>query len=298
MELFNFYQIASLFTSLIYESDVKKMVLVAAIVGISVWALMFILQGIGLYALGKNRGMKKKWLAFIPFGNIYYLGKIVGTCEFFGQKMKRAGLYTMLAQIVTGALTLAYIFAEAYLIFNFKPLTTELGTMYWVGLTGFAGVVNTFYEVGGYFMSVFSLVAQILLLILMIGFYKKYSPKNYRFMAILTFFIPMTRFIAVLALRNRPPFDYEGYMRRQREAYYQRQQQYYNQNPYNNPYGNPYNNPYGGQSPYGGYNNQQGQLPPKQEDPFAEFGEDKSSSQGKSTGDGFFDDKPDDGFFD
>ncbi len=286
MELFNFYQMAASFASIFYENNLQRTVLVGAIVGTSIWVLFFLLQGIGIYTLAKRTGREKKWLAFFPFANIFYLGKIVGECHVFGQKMKRAGLYAMIAQIISTLLSVAYIFAEIYLISNFKPLVDEMNTIYWVGLKGFAGTVNTFYEVGGYFMSLFPLVTQILLLILMIGFFKKYSPRNFRLLAVITFIIPMMRFIFIFAFRNREPFDYEAYVQRQREIFISRQQQYYNgQNPYgnqNNPYGNPYNN--SNNTPYGG------QQPSQPDDPFDEFAENAPAQEnGEDTRDGFFD---------
>ncbi len=286
MELYNFYSMAYMVTRL-FTNDLKGIVLGGSIAGVLLWIFMFLLQGIGIYVIARRLNMRGKALAFVPFANIFYLGKIVGECQFFGQKMKRAGLYAMIAQILTTILTVAYILAEVYLVWNFKPLQDETGMIYWVGLEGFAGTVNTFYEIGGLLMSLFSLVTQILLIILMIGFFKKYSPSNYRFLAILIFFLPIARFISIFALRNREPFDYEAYMRRQREAYMRRQQQYYNT------YGNPYGQqpPYGG-SPYGmgGYQGEQGQSAQKPEEPFGEFTEGDSSPQnGGNAGDGFFD---------
>ncbi len=287
MELYNFYSMAHAFARF-FTNDLKGITLGGAIAGVLLWILLFFLQGIGIYVIAKRLNMRGKALAFVPFANIFYLGKIVGECQFFGQKMKSAGLYAMIAQIITTILTVAYILAEVYLIWNFEYRVNEMGMVYWEELKGFAGTVKGFYEIGGLLMSLFSLVTQILLIILMIGFFKKYSPSNYRFLGILLFFLPIARFICIFVLRNKEPFDYEGYMRRQREAYMRRQQQYYNT------YGNPYGQqpPYGG-APYGmgGYQGTQGQPAQKPEEPFEEFTEGGSSPQsgGDSTGDGFFD---------
>ncbi len=286
MELYNFYSLAQLI-GVLFSNDLKQAVLAGAIGGGILWIGLFFLQGAGLYALAKRQNMRKRWLAFVPFANIYYMGKIVGECHFFGQRMKNAGLYAMIAQIVTTVITLSYILAEVYLIWNFEPMVTELGTIYWVGLKGFAGFVNNFYAVGSYLMALLTLVTQILLVILMMGFFKKYAPRNHRVLSVVVFIIPMARFIAVFALRNREPFDYEEYMRRQHEAYIRRQQQYYNG------YGNPYGNPYGGSSPYGmgGYQGPQGgQEPPKpQDEPFGEFGGAPTNDGASGDSDGFFD---------
>ncbi len=318
MELYNFYSMGSMISSFFYGNDYKQILISGAISGVVIWLVLFVLQSFGLLAMAKRLNMRNRWLAFVPFANIFYLGKIVGTCQFFGQKMKNAGLYAMIAQILATILTVAYIAAEVFLIWNYQPMVTETGTLYWVGLTGFAKTVNAVYEIGMYLMSLVSLVAQILLIILMTGVFKKYSPRNYRMLSVITFIFPLVRFIAIFVLRNREPFDYDEYMRRQREEYMRRQQQYYNTYGNGGPYGN--NGPYGGNggyyggrgpygnggygSPYGmgGYQGAQQNPQPPQEEPFGEFDEGKknggssngasgntASSEGGNTGDGFFD---------
>ncbi len=293
MEILNLYQNISFMVHAFFKWNMQNTVLVGALVSLGILLILFVLQGFGLCAMAKRLNMRKKWLAFMPFANIYYMGKIVGECQFFGQKMKNIGLYTMIAQIITTVLTAAYIFANVYLVWNFTPtLDKEMNRVYWTGLTGFAGVVNGYYEVSYYFLPLVSLITQILSLILMTGLLRKYLPKNQTFLTLLVFFLPLARFILVFVARNREPFDYEGYMRRRREEYMRQRQQYYNN--YGNPYGG-YNNPNGGYqggSPYGmgGYQGaQQPQAP--QEEPFGEFSstdKPQENSEG-STGDGFFD---------
>ncbi len=287
MELFNLYVgiRAALYG---IWGDLKTATLVGLFVGFGVWLALFLLQGFGLYAMAKRRNMPKKWLAFMPFANIYYTGKIVGECQFFGHKMKNVGLYTMIGQIVCTVLSAGFIFAETYLAANYVPTETQEGLLQWVGLTGFARGVNTFYEWSQLLVYIPTLITQILLLILMTGLLRKYSPSNQTFLSLLVFFVPLSRFIVVFVMRNREPFDYEAYMRRRQEEYMRRQQQYYNTYGNGNPYGTP---PYGGQSPYGmgGYQGMNQPQPP-QEEPFGEFtSEGNPQSGGESTGDGFFD---------
>ncbi len=298
MELYNFYSLIYMIAGMFFTEELKVAVLSGAVGGFALWLALFFMQGAGLYAMAKRLRLRKKWLAFLPFANIYYMGKIVGECRFFSQRMKNTGLYVMISQIVTSLATVAYIGAESYLIWNFKPMVSEMGTLYWIGLTGFAGALGKVYDICSYLMSIFSLVTQILLTILMVGLYKKYSPSNFRLLAVLTFIFPMLRFIMIFAFRKREPFNYEAYMRRKQEEYIRRQQQYYNN--YGNPYGGPNSyggQNYGGQSPYGmgGYQGAQGgqyPQPPQVEEPFGEFSQEGPSSadgKGEKDGDGFFD---------
>jgi len=123
------------------------------------------------------------------------------------------------------------------------------------------------------------LIYEILLVVLLIGLYRRYTPKNYMTLGILTLFVPASRYIVIFVLRNRQSIDYEAYMRARREAYMRQQQQYYNR--YDNPYNNPYNNPYGSQ-----YGNGNSRSAP--EEPFAEFSS-TNNSENNGDSDGFFD---------
>ncbi len=274
MELFSFYNLSvSLFIAI--TNEVKISFTWGAAVGGLIWLAFFLLQGVGLYTMAKRRGMKKKGLAFVPFANIFYMGKIVGDCAFFGHKMKNAGIYAMIAQILSVVVTLLYISCECYLyVMHGAPLSSDtnlLALPQWDTLTGFSEVAYTIYEYSGAVYYIVGLISQIMLIILTLGLYQKYSPRNYRILTVLAFMFAPARFIIAFVLRNRPPVDFEEYRRRQYEAYMRRQQQYYNQygNPYNNPYGRP---PYGG-NPYGnGYgNNGQNQNDTPAEEPFEEF---------------------------
>ena len=273
MEIYNFYQAATIIASLFTNENVTTF-MIAALISSLLWLGVFVLQGIGIYTMAKKQGLKKRGLAFVPFVNIWYIGKLAGECHFFGQRMKRAGMYAMIAQIVSTLLCVLTIAAEEYLwIMQGEPKISEFG-YYWTGLTGFSLTAFKFYEISGYLLPIFQLFVEIFLVILMMSLCKKYAPKNYMLLSMLTLFIPISRFFIIFALRNRAPIDYEAYMRARHEAYIRRQQQYYNQqNPYGSPYGRPYNNPYN--NPYG--QNSNGQNAPKEDEPFAEFSSDKKS---------------------
>lgn len=285
MELYTFYQLSCLF---IYAGgeDGRLVPLIAAICGVSAWIVFFLLQAFGLRRMAINRGLKKKWMAFIPFVNIIYIGRLAGECSFFGHKMKRAGLYTMLAQLTVTVFTVLMIAMEAYLYANYGA-PNSFGS--WTGLKGFAGAVAGFYDQSLYILSIFQLVYEIFLVILMMGLYKKYVPRNYLVLSMVTLFAPVSRYIIVLVIKDRRAIDYDAYMRAQREAYARRQQQYYSrfnqQNPYNSYHGNPYN-PGGYGNPYGQQNSQTS----TDEEPFGEFSSqnDNNASSADPNGDDFF----------
>ena len=195
MEIFILYH--SITTTLIQFTglDITASLIVGLSLGGAVWLALFILQGIGLYVMAKNRGIEKRMLAFVPFANIWLMGKMAGTCDIFGHPIKRAGLYTMLLQIFVTVFSALCIAAELYLyIMHGLPQTSSnmLETPYW-GLTGFGGVVEEFYGLSSFLFSIPELVYQIFMMVLLMGLLKSYSPKNYTGLGLLSLFIPEAR---------------------------------------------------------------------------------------------------------
>ena len=290
MELYNFYKAAMILSTLFTKQE-NLMPIYGIIGAIIIWIAAFLFQGVGVSTMAKKRGLKKTWLAFVPFVNIWYIGKIAGECQFFGQRVKRIGMYAMIAQIIATVFTILTIGAEMYLWLRHgaPQMQTQLGIPYWTGLSGFSATVLKFYDLSGYLFSLFQLICEIVLVLLLMGLYRQYEPKNYIALTLLTALVPISRFFILFALRNRKPIDYNAYMRARQEAFMRRRQQYYN--PYNSPYGNPYNQPnnsYGG----GQYGQNAGGSAQKPEEPFSEF---SSSAQ---TGNASKTDKDSDGFFD
>ena len=268
MEIYNLYSGSREMVRWFQGSFNWKILAFCAGIALVLWLPFFILQGIGLCAMAKKRGFKKRALAFIPFANMMYMGKLAGDCNFFGRKMKRAGLYLMLAQIVTCLVTFSLIAAELYLyIACGEPVELliengmyQMTKLDWPNLSGFSYGVKVYFELGVYIIPIFELIYKVIL------------------------FVPLSRFIVIFVVRNRQPIDYEAYVRQKREEFMRRQQQYYNQygNPYGNPYGRPYNggygNPYNNGAPNGNPNQAQGANARKDDDPFAEFSSSNTSS--------------------
>ncbi len=296
MEFFSLYFIANILISF-FSGDIVIVVNGSLIFAAVAWLALFILQGIGLFAMAKRRGIKNKWLAFLPFGNLIYMGKIAGESRFFGHKMKNAGVYAMITQILATAVVLIYVLSWGYLICTVGVPQEDsiFSNPAWLNLTGFAAVVEEFYLYSGMLLPIVGLISQLFMLVLIIPLYKKYAPRNYFGFSFFAICFPiggLVRFITVFILRKREAVNYDEYMRKRREEFMRRQQQYYNG------YGGPnMRNPYGSQNPYGmgGYNGAYGapQEQPKNEDPFEEF-----SSENTETGTGNDKETDGDDFFD
>lgn len=244
-----------------------KVLFFAILTAVGVWLALELFLGFGLYRMAKNKGMGKRAMAFIPFVNMIYAGRLAGDCEFFGQRMKHTGVFVMVVQILlflAGAFT---IFVETSLYMTYVPTVMNNSIVFLKENGGeptgrLARFFITYDNVSTMLLSILELAYTVLLFIMASALYRKYAPSSSMFLAFLALFVPVSFPIAVFALRKKQPVDYADYIRKKREAYYRR---------YGGGYGN---NPYGG-NPYGG-----GTYGSRSDgEPFSEFG---GSSDGGS----------------
>jgi hypothetical protein len=269
--------------------------LILAGIAFALWLAAFILQGVGLHTMAKRAGLPKPWLAFVPFAHVMLVGKLAGDVSFFGHRIRRLGFYTMLLEIVA-AIFYVFVSVAMYVLFvqNGEAMeiriidhVTHIG---WSTLPAAAQGWQKFYEISNYVVDLLSLVHAIVLLLLYMGFYKRYAYRNHFLLSIAGIFIPFFHHVAVFVIRKRDRIDYEAIMRARQEAFRAQQQQRQNnpwQGGYGGTYGNPYGNPYGSQS---SNSSPSGESPQekKPEDPFGEFSDGSASKDGGQNGDGFF----------
>ena len=247
------------------------------------YLLCLLFGGIGLAAMAKREGRKQRALGFLPFANTFYAGKIAGEATFFGQKIKRAGLYAMLAEIGCFVMKLLYVLAVILLqpyyeeIIVDNVVTSELNysiipvRLLWLadGMFWFSLVEYLLY-----------FVQLIFLCVLFTALYRKYYARSPIMMTFLSALLPFRGF-TLFAVRNNTPVDYNAYLRRKTEEYVRR----------NYPGGFP-----GGSGDFGprqnGGNTDEGpfsdfgggQESPKEgtgDDPFEEFGSGGSGNSAK-----------------
>ena len=282
MEIYNLYnsviQVALVALKKIEEVRGNfRLFMTAFLVALGIFAVVFVLQAIGLYTMAKKRNMTKKWLAFIPFANITLIGKLAGSCEFFGHKMKRAWLYAILAQSIGFVLCALYMLSVFYLFVYCGAdiiIDESSGALSYIGAGALGRYACNYYNLSSFFISIVSLIQTVMMLILVMGLFKKYNAKSYVILSFVTLFIPLSKGIIIFILRNNKAIDFDAYMRAKREEYMRRAATYQNQ------YGGYNQNPYGGynQNPYGGYHQNpygapQPPRPPKE--PFSEFADQK-----------------------
>lgn len=110
MEFFDWINVVQIFTEYFtvatvssaaeYVQIVLRILYISVGVAAGLYLICLVLGGLGMRAMAKKVGMKHSWLAFLPFANTWYAGKLAGETRVFGQKMKRAGLYAMITELV------------------------------------------------------------------------------------------------------------------------------------------------------------------------------------------------------
>jgi len=59
----------------------------------------YVLQGIAIMKMSQNRGIPNGFLGFIPYANIYQLGRVAGEVEIGKKKMKNTGVWLLVLPI-------------------------------------------------------------------------------------------------------------------------------------------------------------------------------------------------------
>lgn len=206
-------------------------------VAAGLYLVCLIMGGLGMMAMAKKAGMKHSWMGFVPFLNTFYAGKLAGETRVFNQKMKRAGLYAMLAEIAYVAVnvfSLVLWFAlmnpayyatveqsDGTLIAQFDQTLMPLNLRW-------AVTADLVCEIVGYLLY---FVLVFFLCVLFFAFFRKYYARGPFLMTFLCAVLPLRGFV-IFAVRNNTPVDYDAWMRRRMQEYARQQQQMYGQGGY------------------------------------------------------------------
>ena len=267
-----------------WSNFVLSYYLFSALGALGVYLILLVFGGIGLNKLAKKQGLKHRWMAFLPFFNTYYAGKLAGETQFFGQKMKRVGLYAMIVEILYVGLQIFIRIANIiswfpqYLTIEIKdgvprPEINDDVIPAWIE------PAVTYGNLVAYLLWFFVIV---FFCVLFVAFFRKYYARGPILLAFLSAVLPFRGF-TIFAVRNNAPVDYNAYIRRRTQAYMRNngyQPPYGPYGPGNGGYGSggPQNGPdpfegFGG--PSGGSSSGSSSSPSSDDDPFSEFGDDK-----------------------
>ena len=306
MDFFQFASYAEYFVT--FNIDVNGQVAnrlwICLLVGGLCFLIVYIFQAIGLWTIAKRAGYSQKWMAFLPFFNVYYIGVCAQKNKVYGMNAKTFALIPAILEIfLVGGYILYYV--AAFTVWDYidwvpysygsgmeilVPGNTALSTL----PQSLAWLWWVFANLNDYILSWFELIYILLKLLLLTSFFRTYAAKQYLLFSVVGALLPLTG-ILIYAVRNNAGMNYMDYLKKVRERNYRMYQQQYG-NPYNQ---NPYNGGYNGQGGYnganggynGGYNgangnygNGYGGQGPAQgssaPDPFDEYGSGSSNSSG------------------
>ena len=273
-----------------YMATYRQSMFIVLGVAVGIYLALLILGGIGMHVMAKKRGMKGSWMAFVPFFNTLYAGKLAGEVNVFGKKVKWMGIVATLLEVAFVGLNVL----STVILFSFMrpeycdPITTA------DGLFGGAEFVSSKLPVGMRWMLTADTVCEILtyvfylflllaMCMMFYSFYRKYYARSPFIMMFLSALLPFRGFV-IFAVRNNTPVDYDAWMRQRMEEFSRRQQQ-----------GRPGN--YGGYGGYSGPQDGSGSYGDSAQgnEPFSDFGGPNSSngsngSNGSGGGDSPFSD--------
>lgn len=276
----SFFEFTSITDQTIRYSTGRLDLITSFIVGALCFAVVFILQAIGLFSIAKREGYNHKWMAFVPFFNTFYIG-------FCGQKNKFLKIDAKIISIIAAILELllcvgyilyyvsfAYLNVGGYISVSAIPVAEVNGQsfLYQVEpqITGIVPAsINWAEWCFNYiyiFISVFDLLYLFALVVTLSCFFQTYAARRYFLFAFTSILVPIHG-IFIFVVRKNKGTRYAEYMREVQERVYRqyRNQQSFDQNPYNQ-------NPYSGDSNHEFYGKPQ--EPPRQksdDDPFPEF---------------------------
>lgn len=184
--------------------------------------------GFALMKMSKRLDMKNTWLGYLPFGNTYLTGKLAGETNFLGKKMKRAGLYAMIAEICYVLFEVAYLVVSMMFVNEdfFELVTVDESTQYWqlnIGLVSQIAPELNWLVKFSLAMEILAYVARFAALflfsLLFFAFFRKYYVRGPLLMTVLCVVLPVRGFV-LFAVRNNKPIDYANFMRRRMEEMY------------------------------------------------------------------------------
>lgn len=73
----------------------------------AIGVVFYCLMAVGLMTMAKKRGIENPWLAWIPIGNYYILGQLIGTIDFGDTKIENAPMVLLFGGI--GVILLLYV---------------------------------------------------------------------------------------------------------------------------------------------------------------------------------------------
>ncbi len=212
-------------------------VLIMVIISLAISIALYLLRSFGLYTLAKNQGLKKRWIAFIPFVWIYVPAKIMGTIIIGRKPYKNfailATVFFALNEVVALSITFlanfpligyylqggevyvanAEIYNESLKAMGFTPYIFSSSIFVRGIVYPYSNLmlIGTILSILDFASSILSIVSIVLTVLVYIGLFRKFWPQRYVLATVLSVlgFFPIMAFI----IRKNKAINYNEYMR-------------------------------------------------------------------------------------
>lgn len=107
---------------------------------------LWLIKSIGIYKMAKNKNDKFAFLAFIPYGSSYVMGRIVGKTKLFGIEIAYPELILpllIITMLIPGSAALSTIL----FVFFYYGILYKLYKLKWKGFAAVATIISLFVPV-------------------------------------------------------------------------------------------------------------------------------------------------------
>lgn len=204
--------------------EVGRNLVILILVCAALYVACLVLGGIGLGKMAKRENKKHAWMGFVPILNTWYAGEIAGEANFFGQKMRRAGLYAAIAEGIYCVVGAFNLYSTVALLPYSK---VEIDTSY--NPEGVPMIVTDPSRVpqglrwlydAGMWLQIAEMLLSVLFIVfafvLFLALFRKYFARGPVLMTVICTLTSL-RGVVLFAVRNNAPVDYDAYMRKRME---------------------------------------------------------------------------------
>ena len=84
-----------------HDGEVSNLIWIALLVGGLCFLIVYIFQAVGLYTIATRAGYKNRWMAFVPFFNLYYIGVCAQKNKVYNLNSKNFAIIAASLEVIT-----------------------------------------------------------------------------------------------------------------------------------------------------------------------------------------------------
>lgn len=181
--------------------------------------ISFVLMAIGLFMMAKKLQLTNAWVAFIPIGQIYVLGKIIGVLPLRRKIHPSAATRLLTFELITYALTYIGTILMALSVGEFFlagfingvviPTDTDLINAPLLMFSGLFAITG----------AVFAIISLVYRIFAYIRLFKLFDPRNYVLFTVLGVLFPFLAGIFMIIVSKYNPQEYLNTVPQQQQPY-------------------------------------------------------------------------------